>query len=109
VWIAGGIDKGNDYSLIKDLVAKKVRALICLGIDNEKLKESFGSVLPSISETKSMKEAVHTAHRMSEKDNIVLLSPACASFDLFKNYMDRGDIFKNEVLQLKKELEGKAI
>ncbi|MDH5598167.1 MAG: UDP-N-acetylmuramoyl-L-alanine--D-glutamate ligase [Cyclobacteriaceae bacterium] len=109
VWIAGGIDKGNDYSLIKDLVAEKVRALICLGIDNEKLKESFGSVLPSVSETKSMKEAVHTAHRISEKNNIVLLSPACASFDLFKNYMDRGDIFRNEVLQLKKELEGNAI
>jgi UDP-N-acetylmuramoylalanine--D-glutamate ligase len=106
VWIAGGIDKGNDYNLIKEEVKKKVKALICLGKDNDKLKKAFGEVVPQIEETQSVKELVRMALKASKEGDIVLLSPACASFDLFKNYEDRGNQFRDAVSELKKEIEG---
>lgn len=109
IWIAGGIDKGNDYDLIKDEVKQKVRALICLGKDNEKLKNAFRDVVTVIKETQSVKELVHMALQAAQKGDVVLLSPACASFDLFKNYEDRGDQFRKEVLALKREVEGVEI
>jgi UDP-N-acetylmuramoylalanine--D-glutamate ligase len=105
VWIAGGIDKGNDYTLIEDQVKEKVRVLICLGKDNEKLKRAFSGKVKEIYETQSVKELAQLALRVSEKGDVVLLSPACASFDLFKNYEDRGAQFRNAVLQLKDEVE----
>ena len=107
IWIAGGIDKGNDYSIIKDQVAKKVKVLICLGKDNEKLKKAFGDVVAEIYETQSVTDLVRQALKVAQAGDIVLLSPACASFDLFKNYEDRGDQFRKAVLDLKKEVEGK--
>jgi UDP-N-acetylmuramoylalanine--D-glutamate ligase len=103
VWIAGGIDKGNDYNLIKEAVRKKVRALICLGKDNDKLKKAFGEVVPVIRETQSVKELVKMSLEIAKKGDVVLLSPACASFDLFKNYEDRGDQFRNAVKEMEKE------
>jgi UDP-N-acetylmuramoylalanine--D-glutamate ligase len=106
IWIAGGIDKGNDYNMIKDQVQEKVKVLICLGKDNEKLKNFFGSIVPTIHETQSVHELVRIALQEAKKGDVVLLSPACASFDLFKNYEDRGDQFRRSVLDLKKELEG---
>lgn len=105
IWIAGGIDKGNDYSKITDEVKKKVRVLICLGKDNEKLHSAFDGIVRVILETQSVKELVGLAWRASEPGDVVLLSPACASFDLFKNYEDRGDQFRAAVLELKKENE----
>ncbi len=105
IWIAGGIDKGNDYSKITEEVKRKVRVLICLGKDNEKLHNAFDGVVRVILETQSMEELVGLAWRASEPGDVVLLSPACASFDLFKNYEDRGDQFRNAVLELKKENE----
>jgi UDP-N-acetylmuramoylalanine--D-glutamate ligase len=105
VWIAGGVDKGNDYNIIKDDVKKKARALICLGKDNEKLKKAFGDVVSTIRETQSVEELVHIALEEAKAGDVVLLSPACASFDLFKNYEDRGDQFRKAVLDLKKEIE----
>lgn len=105
IWIAGGIDKGNDYNLIKDAVKKKVRALICLGKDNDKLRKAFGDVVPVIKETQSVKELVKISLDLAEKGDVVLLSPACASFDLFKNYEDRGDQFRVAVKELKKQIE----
>jgi UDP-N-acetylmuramoylalanine--D-glutamate ligase len=106
IWIAGGIDKGNDYNMIKDQVKEKVKVLICLGKDNEKLKKFFGGMVPVIKETQSVNELVKMALQEAKKGDVVLLSPACASFDLFKNYEDRGDQFRRSVLDLKKELEG---
>jgi UDP-N-acetylmuramoylalanine--D-glutamate ligase len=106
VWIAGGIDKGNDYNLIKEEVKKKVKTLICLGKDNDKLKKAFGDVVPQIQETQSVKELVRIALKAANEGDIVLLSPACASFDLFKNYEDRGNQFRDAVSELKKEIEG---
>jgi UDP-N-acetylmuramoylalanine--D-glutamate ligase len=108
IWIAGGIDKGNDYTLIEDDVKKKVRVLICLGKENDKLRKAFGSVVNEIYETQSVKELVQLALRVSKPGDVVLLSPACASFDLFKNYEDRGNQFRAAVLELKNEVE-KAI
>jgi UDP-N-acetylmuramoylalanine--D-glutamate ligase len=105
IWIAGGIDKGNDYNLIKDEVASKVKTLICLGKDNEKLKDFFGSIVPDIKETQTVKELVRMALKAASEGDVVLLSPACASFDLFKNYEDRGDQFREAVLELKRETE----
>ncbi len=101
VWIAGGTDKGNDYSPIEDLVRQKVKALICLGVDNEKLLGVFSPILKNIEEARSAKEAVERASIYAESGDVVLLSPACASFDLFKNYMDRGDQFKAAIHVLK--------
>jgi UDP-N-acetylmuramoylalanine--D-glutamate ligase len=100
VLIVGGVDKGNDYTLIKDLVSKKVKAIICLGKDNEKLHEAFGSEVGYIVDTQSMEQAVHLAYNISDKGDVVLLSPCCASFDLFENYEDRGKQFKRNVLNL---------
>jgi UDP-N-acetylmuramoylalanine--D-glutamate ligase len=106
VWIAGGIDKGNDYNLIHEAVKKKVKTLICLGKDNEKLKKAFSGVVPTIKETQSVKDLVRMALEAAQNGDIVLLSPACASFDLFKNYEDRGNQFRDAVRALKKEIEG---
>ena len=105
IWIAGGVDKGNDYSIIKDEVKKKVKVLICLGKDNGKLKASFGDVLNQIYETQDVKELVHRALDVAVPGDVVLLSPACASFDLFKNYEDRGNQFRRAVLDLRDEVE----
>ncbi len=107
VWIAGGIDKGNDYKLIEDQVRKKVRVLICLGKDNSKLHKAFDGVVKEIHETQSVKELAALALKVAQRGDVVLLSPACASFDLFKNYEDRGNQFREEVLHLKKEIENK--
>jgi UDP-N-acetylmuramoylalanine--D-glutamate ligase len=103
IWIAGGIDKGNDYDLIKDQVKSKVKTLICLGKENDKLRKAFNDVVPEIYETQSIKELVQMAVKSAKQGDVVLLSPACASFDLFKNYEDRGDQFRNAVLELKNE------
>lgn len=105
IWIAGGIDKGNDYNLIKNEVERKVKTLICLGKDNDKLKKFFGKVVPVVLETESAKELVQLAMKAAAKGDVVLLSPACASFDLFKNYEDRGNQFREAVLQMKNEVE----
>jgi UDP-N-acetylmuramoylalanine--D-glutamate ligase len=105
IWIAGGVDKGNDYNLIKDQVRDKVRTLICLGKENDKLKKAFGDVVLTIRETQNVKDLVRMALDEAQKGDIVLLSPACASFDLFRNYEDRGDQFRAAVLELKKEVE----
>jgi len=106
VWIAGGVDKGNDYSIIHDQVKHKVRVLICLGKDNGKLKHYFKGVVPQIFETQNVNELVHLALDAANAGDVVLLSPACASFDLFKNYEDRGNQFRRAVLDLKDEVEG---
>jgi UDP-N-acetylmuramoylalanine--D-glutamate ligase len=100
IWIAGGKDKGNDYEELKELVAKKVKAIICLGIDNEKLHKAFASEVGYIVDTQSMSEAVKMAYNLAGKGEAVLLSPACASFDLFDNYEDRGNQFKRAVRSL---------
>lgn len=100
VLIAGGVDKGNDYTLIRDLVKQKVKAIICLGKDNEKLHEAFSSEVGYIVDTQSMEEAVQMAHNLAEKGDVVLLSPCCASFDLFENYEDRGRQFKRVAINL---------
>jgi UDP-N-acetylmuramoylalanine--D-glutamate ligase len=100
IWIAGGVDKGNDYNALTDLVKTKVKALVCLGVENSKLHKSFDSVIPVITDATSMKEAVLAAYRLGNKGDTVLLSPACASFDLFENYEDRGWQFKKYVREL---------
>ncbi|MBA3898888.1 MAG: UDP-N-acetylmuramoyl-L-alanine--D-glutamate ligase, partial [Bacteroidetes bacterium] len=94
IWIAGGVDKGNDYSSMADIARDKVKVLICLGTDNEKLINAFKNVIPVIEEAKSAQEAVAIAYRLGRKGDTVLLSPACASFDLFHDYEDRGRQFK---------------
>jgi UDP-N-acetylmuramoylalanine--D-glutamate ligase len=93
VWIVGGVDKGNDYAPLLELVRQKVRAIVCLGKDNTKIRAAFGEVQPLIEETISMGEAIKVASLYAEAGDVVLLSPACASFDLFKNYKDRGEQF----------------
>jgi len=100
VWIAGGIDKGNDYSELFQVVKQKVKAVVCLGKDNKKIMESFKDKVPTIVETMSMEEAVRSAYYLAKKGETVLLSPACASFDLFNNYEDRGRQFKAAVRNL---------
>jgi UDP-N-acetylmuramoylalanine--D-glutamate ligase len=100
VWIVGGIDKGNDYSELSALVRSKVKAIVCLGIDNSRILNAFDGIVPDIVETQSMEHAVKSAYFLAEKGDTVLLSPACASFDLFNNYEDRGEQFKNEVRKL---------
>jgi len=100
VWILGGVDKGNDYNELLPLVNEKVKAIICLGLDNDKIIRSFGNVVDILVETESMHDAVQVAYRLAEKGDTVLLSPACASFDLFENYEDRGRQFKNAVRNL---------
>ena len=100
VWIVGGVDKGNDYSELTQLVRDKVKAIVCLGEDNEKIIEAFSSIVETIVEAKSAMEAVAFGYRLAQKDETVLLSPACASFDLFENYEDRGNQFKQAVRML---------
>ncbi len=100
VWIAGGIDKGNDYSLVEALVQEKVKALICLGKDNSKLITSFENIVPVVKATDDLLKAVRWAKELANPGDTVLLSPACSSFDLFKNYEDRGDQYKKAVLAL---------
>ncbi len=100
VWIAGGVDKGNDYQMLKDAANGRVKALICLGKDNEKLHEAFKGIIPVIENAESAEEAVLKSYRLGKKGDVVLLSPACASFDLFENYEDRGQKFKNAVRSL---------
>jgi UDP-N-acetylmuramoylalanine--D-glutamate ligase len=100
VWIVGGVDKGNDYSSLIPLVQEKVKAIICLGIDNKKLHEVFNPFVELMIETNNMSDAVEKAFYMSEPGDVVLLSPSCASFDLFENYEDRGNKFKRAVQDL---------
>ncbi len=100
IWIAGGTDKGNDYAALLPLVRKKVKALICLGVDNRKLISSFGSTVDQLVEADSMPEALQHARKLAARGDVVLLSPACASFDLFDNYEHRGKLFKLGVAQL---------
>ena len=100
ILILGGVDKGNDYSLIAELVKEKVKAIICLGTDNAKIHEAFGNIVTQIVDTKNAEDAVQGAFHFSGKGDVVLLSPACASFDLFKNYEDRGNQFKKAVKDL---------
>ena len=100
VWIAGGQDKGNDYSQLDEVVRQKVKALICLGVDNHKLVDYFGKTVSSIYETQSVEDALKKGLDWAQPGDVVLLSPACASFDLFKNYEDRGNQFKAAVKNL---------
>ena len=100
VWIVGGVDKGNDYNEIMSLVREKVKAIICLGVDNKKIIDAFGNVVDMMVEVDNMRDAVITAKHIAEKGDAVLLSPACASFDLFQNYEDRGNQFKAAVKNL---------
>jgi UDP-N-acetylmuramoylalanine--D-glutamate ligase len=100
IWIVGGVDKGNDYSELFPVVKKKVKAIVCLGKDNKKIIEAFKDKVATIVETTSMEEAVRSSYYLATKGETVLLSPACASFDLFKNYEDRGRQFKEAVRNL---------
>ena len=100
VWIVGGVDKGNDYSELYSLVNENVKAIICLGVDNSKIIDAFGNLVDVMLEAQSMDEAIKAAYRLSQRGDTVLLSPACASFDLFENYEDRGRQFKNAVRNL---------
>ena len=100
IWIAGGVDKGNDYSMLTQLVKDRVRAIVCLGTDNSKIHEAFGNVVDIIVNTASAKEAAEVSYHLGKKGDTVLLSPACASFDLFKNYEDRGQQFMDAVKEL---------
>lgn len=100
IWIVGGVDKGNVYDDLLPFVNEKVKAIICLGVDNMKIKNAFGNIVENFMETNSMEEAVQMAYNLADKGDNVLLSPACASFDLFENYEDRGRQFKNAVRNL---------
>ena len=100
IWIAGGVDKGNDYTVLEQLVKKKVRALICLGVDNTKLHAAFSKHVDIVVNCTNMRDAVRMAYQLGNPGDAVLLSPACASFDLFQNYEDRGKKFKDAVIQL---------
>ena len=97
VWIAGGTDKGNDYTPLKEFARKKVKALVCMGLDNEKLIREFSDIVPEVVSCSSLDEAMRAAERLASDGDTVLLSPACASFDLFKNYEQRGELFKEWV------------
>jgi UDP-N-acetylmuramoylalanine--D-glutamate ligase len=100
IWIAGGVDKGNDYTILKPMVKEKVRVIVCLGLDNRKIHDAFSKDVEMIVNTSSASEAVHVAYKLANKGDCVLLSPACASFDLFQNYEDRGRQFKKAVKNL---------
>jgi UDP-N-acetylmuramoylalanine--D-glutamate ligase len=100
IWIAGGHAKSNGYSEIQELVIQKVKAIICLGMNNAKIIEAFAKYIPMIFESQSAEEAVNIAYKLGQKGDTVLLSPGCASFDLFKNYEDRGNQFKKAVINL---------
>ncbi len=100
IWIVGGVDKGNNYDELKEVVGQKVKAIICLGVDNSKIVQAFKDIVPIIEETQSMERAVKLGYQMGKKGDVVLLSPACASFDLFENYEERGTQFKMMVREL---------
>ncbi|MEO6582920.1 MAG: UDP-N-acetylmuramoyl-L-alanine--D-glutamate ligase, partial [Ferruginibacter sp.] len=100
ILILGGVDKGNDYNLLKELVKEKVKAIVCMGADNRKIHEAFGDIVSLMLNTQNAQEAVQAAFHFSNKGDVVLLSPACASFDLFKNYEDRGTQFKQAIKDL---------
>jgi len=100
IWIAGGVDKGNDYSILKSLVKQKVKAIVLLGKDNSKIRKEFADLVPEIFETTNMQQAVDTAYYFAQGEDVVLLSPACASFDLFENFEERGMKFKKAVSEL---------
>jgi UDP-N-acetylmuramoylalanine--D-glutamate ligase len=100
IWIAGGIDKGNDYTVLEPLIKKKVRGMICLGLDNTKLHSAFGKMVDIMVNVSNMNDAVRMAYHLGNPGDVVLLSPSCASFDLFENYEDRGKKFKEAVIQL---------
>ena len=99
VWIAGGTDKGNDYEPLKQFAREKVHTLVCMGLDNAKLVRDFTGVVPTVVSTASLDEAMQAAHQAARRGDVVLLSPACASFDLFKNYENRGELFKQWVAE----------
>ena len=103
IWVVGGVDKGNDYEPLLPLVGDKVKAIVCLGKDNQKIKDAFGDFGIPIKETKAAAKAVQVSRDLAAPGDVVLLSPACASFDLFKNYLDRGDQFREAVLKMKNE------
>ncbi len=105
VWIAGGTDKGNDYEPLYDFARKKVKVLVCMGLDNRKLTDAFGDKVPVLYDTASLDEAMEAVERTAEPGDVVLLSPACASFDLFRNYEDRGRRFKEKVNALGEKTE----
>jgi UDP-N-acetylmuramoylalanine--D-glutamate ligase len=100
ILILGGVDKGNDYNILKEMVKEKVKAIVCMGLDTRKIHEAFGDMVPLIVNTESAADAVKAAFHFADKGDVVLLSPACASFDLFKNYEDRGNQFKHAVKEL---------
>jgi UDP-N-acetylmuramoylalanine--D-glutamate ligase len=100
ILILGGVDKGNDYTLLDDLVKEKVKAIVCMGVDNQKIHDAFGSMVEKMVDVQSAEEAVRVAFELAGKGDTVLLSPACASFDLFKNYEERGTKFKAAVKDL---------
>ena len=100
IWIVGGVDKGNDYDTLRELVKSKVKAIVCLGKDNAKIHDAFSDIVPDITDTSSAMDAVQKSYEKGRKGDVVLLSPACASFDLFKNYEDRGWQFKTAVRSL---------
>jgi UDP-N-acetylmuramoylalanine--D-glutamate ligase len=100
IWIAGGKDKGNDYSSLNSLVQSRVKAIVCLGLDNQKFMQHFGAMVPNIIQTYSATEAVEEAQKLANSGDVVLLSPACASFDLFEDYKDRGNRFIDAVNEL---------
>lgn len=100
IWIAGGQDKGNNYEELLPVVKEKVKAIICLGLNNKKLHKAFGGVVETIVDAASAAEAVGEAYRLGKPGDVVLLSPACASFDLFKNFEERGNQFKRAVFDL---------
>lgn len=101
VWIVGGTDKGNDYSVLADLAREKVKAIVCMGVDNSKILKAFNGVVPIIKDCHSLEEAISSCRSIATDGDVVLLSPACASFDLFKNYEQRGELFKNAVREIK--------
>jgi UDP-N-acetylmuramoylalanine--D-glutamate ligase len=100
VLILGGQDKGNDYTELESLIKEKVKAIVCLGVDNGKIMNAFKDIVPVMVETNTMVEAVQQSYHLAKKGDTVLLSPACASFDLFQNYEDRGRQFKDRVRDL---------
>jgi UDP-N-acetylmuramoylalanine--D-glutamate ligase len=104
IWIAGGVDKGNNYDVLTPLVATRVKKLICLGINNQPLHHAFGNIVQGITEVKTMKDALAVAINVASEGDVVLLSPACASFDLFNHYIHRGEVFKEEFEKLKKSI-----
>ena len=100
ILIMGGVDKGNDYTLLKELIIEKVKAIVCMGTENRKIQEAFGDIVSLMVNTENAQEAVQAAFHFANPGDVVLLSPACASFDLFKNYEDRGNQFKKAVKDL---------